>query len=780
MNHDLQSPPAHSSGQSTTVNLTNCDREAIHIPGSVQPHGVLCVLSQPDLTILSISDNVAMFTQLSASAYVGQPLMCLLAADSVEQVRDALQQSDVARGNPYLLHLAHQDTDSIWNGILHDHEGVTILELEPHQDATSSYRECFDYVRSLTQSLQGTKSLVDACRVAVQEIRRMTGFESVLIYRFLPDAVGEVIVEDRDDSMPSYVGLHFPASDIPAQARALYTRNPSRNIPDVGYTPAPLMPPVHPQTGQSIDLSHAVLRSVSPIHLEYMQNMGVCASMSMSIIRDGRLWGLISCMDRRSRQTAYKVRQACELMAQSLAWQIGVLEEVEAVHHGMRVKALQAQLAMDIGTASNAHDALRRHGGALLEAVNATGAVLWAVGTLTTIGHTPPPDGIRCVLNWLVESHRGEVFHTERLPTLLSAVTAFAATASGLLAVPLSPSGEDMMLWFRPELRQVVQWGGNPNKAATSDAGDGRLHPRKSFAAWTEQVREQSRPWSRHEIVVAMEFRDLAVDGIVRRMEELERTNKVVQQASDQLETFVYVASHDLLEPARQVETLTEILQSIMPEATASDAEIVEVLDGIRGVSGRLRKLIGDLADFSKVGRQAEPLEPVDLDEILREALTDLSRHITEAKAQIVAESLPTVVCDRGQLRHVLLNLLSNALKFRDSAKPLVIRVYASADEAAAMPVDASLVSVTLPRPMVAICVQDNGIGFDTRHAEAIFEPFQRLHGTNSYEGSGVGLAICRKIVLRHGGAICAKGEVGVGSTFCFTLPARASYPANA
>jgi light-regulated signal transduction histidine kinase (bacteriophytochrome) len=763
-------PPAH---QTPGVDLSNCDREPIHIPGSIQPHGMLCVLAEPDLSIASVSANVLEWTGRPATAFAGMPVQHLLAEDSAAELRAALDRPDPAQGNPYPMRL-RGEAETAWNGILHRHDGLALLELEPRGTGAFSYRACFDHVRSLTQQLQASRSVADACAATVAEVRRMTGYGFVMVYRFLADAAGQVIAEDRAEHMPSYIGLHFPASDIPAQARALYVRNPSRNIPDGTYQPSPLVPDADPRTGRPIDLSQSGLRSVSPVHVEYLANMGIRASMSVSIIRDGKLWGLISCMDREPRYPSYEVRQACELMAHSLAWQIGVLAEVEAANYRLRQKTLQTMLAVDMGSAADAHEVLRHHSPALLEAVDASGAVLWAAGTMTQVGQVPAQERLGGLLAWLGKSMRGEVFHTDRLPSLYPEATGgLVEQASGLLAVPLSRSGNDMMLWFRPELRQTVQWGGDPNKAALTRRPDGRLHPRKSFAAWAEQVRGRSRSWEPYEISAAMEFRDMAVDAIVRRAAELERTSLAVQRSAEQLETFVHVASHDLLEPARQVETLTDILQDMIPASMAADPDTLEVLDGIRSVSGRLRRLIGDLADYSQVGREAQPFEPVDLDEVLQETRDMLARQIAEAQAQVTTESLPTVVCDKRQIRHVFLNLLSNALKYRSSTRKPAVRFYAAAEPDAVrdpgQPADQT----------VTICVEDNGIGFDPSQAKAIFEPFRRLHGHGRYEGSGVGLAICRKIIERHGGAIRASGCEGLGSTFHVTFPVRGTYPSN-
>ena len=332
------------------------------------------------------------------------------------------------------------------------------------------------------------------------------------------------------------------------------------------------------------------------------------------------------------------------------------------------------------------------------------------------------------------------------------------------------------MLWFRPEVAQTVTWGGDPHKPVRIGPHGGRLQTRASFDAWREEVRGRARPWQNHEVVAAIEIRDLVVDVILGKADELERVNRELARSNDELESFAYVASHDLKEPLRHIEAFAGLLKELLPQD--AEARLGTMVDGIEASSRRLRALINDLAEYSRVGRQARPLAPVDLDDVLDEVRDDLKPVIQETGARVTSQHLPEVMCDRSQIRQLLQNLVSNAVKYRDPGRPPAIEVRAIAVPGVAVQ---SWARAAAPgeferagadhRKLVRIEIADNGIGFEDKYCEQIFEPFQRLHGPDEYEGTGIGLAICRKIVQRHGGTITAESRVGEGSTFMFTLP---------
>ncbi|NVN88734.1 MAG: GAF domain-containing protein [Rhodopseudomonas sp.] len=745
-----------------TVDLTNCDREPIHIPGAIQPHGVLIAFAEDSFQTVSVSSNLPQFAPFRPDDVLGGSLADVFDAGSTARLRELLGEPGVSVGSPIAMRFA-RGVDAEFMGLIHRNEGLTFIELEiPEKDLADSHA-FFGRTSGAIKRLQAAKTLDDACAAAAREVRRITGFDRVKVYRFAADFSGQVIAEDRIEAVESFLGLHFPPSDIPVQARKLYALNPLRIIPDINYLPAPILPNLNPRTGRPIDLSLAVLRSVSPIHLEYMRNIGMRGTMSISIMRGDRLWGLIACHNREPRHVGPDARQASELVAQVLAWQIGVMEEETVTRQTLKGKAIQRSLISDIEQLHDHRAGLVRNSEALLELMGASGLCLHSQEGIMTLGTTPSEAEIESLVNLVGGTDDAELFQTDRLSAILPEAAAYTYVASGVLAVPLSRSPpRRVMLWFRPEVAQTVYWAGNPDKPVIAGQGELRLSPRKSFASWTEETRGRAIPWQSHEIAAAVEIRDLVIDVILRNTEKLERVNTQLARSNEELEAFAHVASHDIKEPLRHIEAFAGMLgESIRP---IGDERLRNLVSGIESSSRRLRNLINDLAEFSQVGQQAKPFAPASLQEIAQEVVADLHQRIDEAAATVEIDALPIVSCDRNQMRQVLQNLVSNAIKYRHPARPCRIRIFASAWHEEEYRGDGTRASAT------RICVSDNGIGFDPKYAEQIFEPFQRLHGPDEYEGSGIGLAICRKIVQRHGGSVGVETVPGIGSTFWFTL----------
>ena len=378
-----------------------------------------------------------------------------------------------------------------FDGILHRNGVVTILELEPRAAPTANDAEM---LRPALARLQSATSLPDLLATAVAEIRALTGFDRVMAYRFHDDGHGEVVEEAKARDVESYRGLHYPASDIPTQARRLYLLNWLRIIPDVAYVPVPLVPVVSPRTGIALDLSLASLRSVSPIHIEYLRNMGVRASMSISLVHGNQLWGLFACHHREPRRVPFVVRSACELIGRLVSLQAAALAEIEAAAQRSALHDIEAALVDAIrGDPRGWAEGLASRSDALLRIVNATGAAICDGQQVHRMGAAPTEVEIQGIVAWL--SQRGAtLFETRALSHSYGPAREFGSVAAGLLAIAIPKPTPSYVLWFRPEVPATVTWSGDPSKPVESSAAGGRIHPRRSFSAWLEDVRGVSRP----------------------------------------------------------------------------------------------------------------------------------------------------------------------------------------------------------------------------------------------------------------------------------------------
>ena len=749
------------------VDLGNCDREPIHVPGAVQPHGALVVLREPDLTVLQASENTAALFGVPAERLLGAPVSLLLGDDEAARLREALDRPDPSSANPLRVSVEFDGKATAWDGIVHRTEGGAVLELEPAaQGDPRSVTALYAQVRQALARLQGAATLAELSRAIAEETRRITGLDRVMVYRFDPAWNGEVVAEARAEDVDGFLGLWFPASDIPAQARALYRQNWLRLIADVGYTPARLVPVLNPETGKPLDLSGSTLRSVSPIHLEYLRNMEVGASMSVSLLREGELWGLVACHHASPAYVPYEVRTACEFLGQAFSVQLGAVAEIEDRGYDLHLASVAARLVDRTAADADWVRALGEGEPGLPELAAAAGAAVVRGGACTLVGRTPAEAQVRSLVAWLA-ARDADLFHTDHLAGELPEAAAYADVASGVLAAAVSRGGGDYLLWFRPEVVRTVEWAGNPEKPVSAEAPsrsasvDGgsetlpTLHPRKSFAAWRETVRGRSLPWRPAEVRAAAELRGRIVDLVLRNADQLARLNAELARSNDELDAFAYIVSHDLKEPLRGIHNFSRMLREDHGEALRPDGQ--EEVETLIRLSRRMDGMLDSLLQYSRAGQLDLRLVDTDLQALVAEVLDTLRTRLEESGTEIrIPRPLPSVRCDPVRAGSVFQNLVSNAIKYNENERRW-IEIGWREPEGEGRP--------------VTLYVRDNGIGIDPKHWDAIFRLFRRLHGRDRYGGgSGAGLTIARKLVERHGGRIWLESEPGEGTTFFFTL----------
>ena len=482
-----------SAEQTLPRQLEDCEKEPIHIPGAIQPHGVLLVLDRATLHVRQLAGDTSAFLGVEQQDCLDRPLDVTLGPDGRDLVAARLRLPPTSDYIGTVMTPAGMQL----NMLLHVQPGLAIVELE----ATSTQANREDDLVSLQSAVDGFErahNMRDLCRRAAQEFRRITQFNRVMIYRFGNDSTGTVIAEDSDGRLPSLLNHHFPSSDIPRQARQLYMRNRVRVIPNADYHPMPLVPgDICPITNVPLDMSDCILRSVSPIHLEYMKNMDTMASMSAALIRDGALWGMVIGHHQTARPIPIRMRATCRILAGLLSQQIAARQDAEDYEEQLQLRSREDALLYAVAAAPSTTGGLEDNLPLLRDMLPADGIAVRLGDRILLNGRTPPQEMVASLIDWLADGRIAEGFVSHHLAEEYAAAAAQADTASGLLALSL-PGGaaSDMILWFRSERVAVINWAGNPHKA--TDAS-GRLNPRKSFDLWQETVRQQSAPWSIQE-----------------------------------------------------------------------------------------------------------------------------------------------------------------------------------------------------------------------------------------------------------------------------------------
>ncbi|MEL7420013.1 MAG: ATP-binding protein [Cyanobacteria bacterium J06555_3] len=737
------------------ANLNELERQAIHTSSLIQPHGMILVLEEPSLKIVQATTNCHYAFGIDATEIIGKTLEELFDPFQVDIIQKGVAQENLDFINPTKMWVRKNGGEyGIFDGVFHrNKDGILILELEPAESQESiPFLSFYHLAKASINQLQDSASLKDFCQIIVQEVRKVTGFDRVMLYRFDEDDHGAVIAEEKLEHLEPYLNLHFPASDIPKPARKLFSSNWIRLIPDAYAAPVELYPAKHPQSDRPVDLTLSILRSPYPCHLEYLHNMGVGASLTISLIENGKLWGLIACHHLTPKYVPYELRKACEFLGRVIFSEISNREESEDYDYRMKLAQMRSQLIDNMTQGESLVEGLVRDESSLLDIAAASGAAICLNGAWTLVGETPEESELNFLVQWLYKNINEEVFCTDSLAEIYPEADSYKNVASGLVAMAISR--RNYVLWFRPEVIQTVNWGGDPNNAyQTINDDDGlRLSPRKSFELWKEEVRLTSLPWRQIEINGVKELRRVIVNIVLRQADELALLAQDLERSNSELKRFAYVASHDLQEPLNHVSNYVQLLEMRYGDRLDEDAKDF-IGFAVEGVS-LMQTLIDDVLVYSKVDSQDSEFKITDSGVALEKALTNLQRRIRDSNAEIiVADSLPILKADTTQLMQLFQNLIVNAIKFRSAAPPKVeIGVERLEDE-------------------WLFSVKDNGIGIDPQFSDRIFVIFQRLHTRDEYPGTGMGLAICKKIIECHRGKIWVESELETGSTFYFTIP---------
>jgi two-component system, chemotaxis family, sensor kinase Cph1 len=749
------------------LSLTSCDREPIHMPNAIQPHGVLLTFSETDFIILQISQNSEAFLGNKPDALLGQPLSVLIEKKQIETIRSCLHR-EFENINPLRLALSIDGKSQAFEGILHRTDGVIVLELEHYiEQQDVNFFDFYKFVKAPINRLQRTQTLAELSQQAVTEIRSITDFDRVMLYRLDEDGSGNVIAENSREGLEPFLGLHFPASDIPKQAKELYRINLLRIIPNALYEQVPLVPALNPVTGAPLDIGMSGLRSVSPFHTEYLGNMGVRASMSISLLRNHQLWGLIACHHHSPRRLSYEMRTICEFLGQVISSELGSKADAEDLDYKMQLQTVHTRFVSTIVNCQTLGDGINQNPNHLIDLVGASGIVFCESSKITSFGDTPPKEAIAGLVGW-VEQQIGEeaIYSTNTLVIDYPEFAPYKDTASGLLALRISRAQQTYLLWFRPEVIQTIDWGGEPNNLIGIDANSSlRMTPRKSFELWKETVQLKSLPWKACETDAALELRSSIIGIVLQKADELALLNTELELSNIELDSFAYVASHDLKEPLRGIHNYSTFLIEDFGDQLREDG--AQKLTTILRLTEQMDGLINSLLNYSQIGRAEFLFQTVDLGEVI-EGVLDVIKISQPAPIDFrIPRPLPTVQCDRTQIFVLFTNLVSNAIKYNNQEQKWIEIGYILPED-----INQELPeSLKLNPTQTVFFVRDNGIGIRAKHLETIFKIFKRLHPSSQYGGgTGAGLTIAKKIVERHGGNLAVASTFGKGSTFYFTL----------
>ncbi|MFD1185157.1 GAF domain-containing protein [Pontibacter rugosus] len=512
--------------KAATINITlekNYDSEfcgsiPLHLVNLIQPHGMLLVLDKAQLIIKQASENSEQFLQISLDELLEQPLSTFLSKEQVDEIQAKIASQGNHGKIPYTLSFKAKEKLIDFTAIVHPSEDYVLVELEENTIKSSEipFIGLYQHIKYITSLLKQAASTAEVAQTAAVELKKLTGFDRVLVYQFDPQWNGIVIAQAKEEDMLDYMDLRFPASDVPKQSRDLYFSNPYRLIPTRSYTPVRLIPIINPLTQRFTDLSDCNLRSVATVHLEYLKNLGITASMSLPLIINNKLWGLISCHHKTEMNPSYEMRSALELLSGILSAQLANKENEKAIMLRAQLRGIHAQIVEQLYSSPSFAEGLMSGTPYLHDLLSLTGAAILFEGGVWTSGNTPQHQEIKELVSWLRRNKIESVFATDNIGKDYGRSKEYKDIASGLIVLPINVDQGEFILGFRPEVLQTVSWGGDPNKAIQMEADGKTYHPRNSFETYKEIVKHTSLPWREEELEAAAALRSAVLEKIIK------------------------------------------------------------------------------------------------------------------------------------------------------------------------------------------------------------------------------------------------------------------------
>ncbi|UXH77400.1 ATP-binding protein [Roseateles amylovorans] len=700
-------PHRFEAAEVSLPDLRSCADEPIHIPGSIQPHGLLIALR--DGVVAAWSENVQ--PTLGLSLTLGQAwLQVSLPAAVHEAISRLMSEAQQMPGVPTFaeVELAGQPHDIV----VHEHDGHCLIEFEPRAEPVLTHMSqvrVFDRLRRAT-------SLEAVLQLAVETIRMWTSFDRVMAYRFRHDESGEVQAEAKSNALSSYLGLRYPASDIPAQARRLYLLNTLRLIPHVSYRAIPLVG--HP-SAPPLDLTHSVLRSVSPIHVEYLHNMGVGASMSISLVVNDRLWGLIACHHMSSLKVPYPVRSDCDVLAQVISSAISTLETRDFARRQALTASLIGELVADLTIADDAIVALAEKAERLKEVLRADALVMTQNSRVMATSELSHDLAVMiATASWTGDLPLSRDCRGDWPDALRDTLGPWV----GALRLDFEPAGRGSLIALRREQTETVRWAGQPDKVIARGPNGPRLTPRGSFTEWRQHVKDCADPWTESDLVFARQL-----------MLELQRTAAARHvEMEEARRNLLAMLGHDLRDPLQAITMVASVLKR-----GEDSGRLGARLDAS---SGRMHRLITQVLDFSRA-EVGMPLvaeaQRFDLDALLQDLVEEVRVGHPGFDVTLTTCGEVVVTGDAIRLAQAMSNLIANARNHGAPGRPVRVELTRRDDE-------------------IRFDVFNEAAPIDPALVADLFEPFKRgqAEPRRNRSGLGLGLYIAKRIVTEHGGTL--------------------------
>ncbi len=712
----------------------NCDQEPIHICGEVQEYGFL--LGSQDSKITFYSENILDFFSVDSDFLLGRDIRILFADLGIDVNWDNFSDNEILA----IQHFSFKNEEYTLS--IHTHKGFTFFEIEkvlPNHKINKEYAAIQKILRNSNEE--------NIWKILLEEVQQIIDFDRAMIYQFLYDGSGQVIEELVKPNLDSYLDLHYPESDIPAQARALYLKNPVRITSHVSGKTYPIIGIIQKE---DIDLTYCVTRASSPVHIQYLKNAQVEASFSTSIIVNGELWGMVACQNSEPKHLDLQSRLLVETLTRTSANAFASFRSLETLQEYQRINLNNITLRQNLLNDESFGKALENNINDIMNTCDADGIIIKINNEILTAGKTPNNSDIEKIIDWSRENNHNFEENIYVSNTFCRTITDLenSETSCGIIISELGNNTSDMLIWLRKEQGQKIKWAGKPEKQTTSEIKDGveiiKFSPRKSFEVWKEYVKGTSLPWKIKEIESAKWITSVILKASHTKSSQIQDLNNQLKELNGELDSFSHTISHDLNTPLTVIKLNAQLAKKL------PDPENVhKTLDNIISQVDTMSAMILNVLELSKIKKSEIELKSIQVDAMITKVVEDSKISFESPHTDIIIQNTPEVLGDQTMVYQVFGNVIGNAVKYSSkSEKPKVKIIGEIADN------------------VVIYKITDNGIGIDQKESKKMFKIFSRMNNAKEFNGNGVGLSIVHHLMEKMGGKISYESESGKGTTF--------------
>ena len=713
----------------------NCDQEPIHIIGEVQEYGFL--IGTKGSEIAFYSENVLSLFSLKPKSVLGEKIEVLF-----DQLKLDINWDNFSHNQELAIQHINFNGEEYTLSI-HSNNGFTFYELEkvvPNHKINKEYKAIQNILRMSNDD--------NIWKILLAEIQNIIDYDRAMIYQFLYDGSGEVIEESVKDGLESYLHLHYPESDIPAQARALYLKNPVRITSHASGKTYPILG----TEKEKIDLTYSVTRATSPVHVQYIKNSGMEASFSTSIIINGVLWGIVACQNAKPKHLDLQSRLLVETLTRTSANAYATFKSRETLEDYQRINLNNISLRQNLLSEENFGKALENNIDDIMKTCGAEGMIIKINNEILTHGNVPNLSDIEKIIDWSKVNNQDfeeNIFISSTFCKTSNLELDDSDISCGIIISVLGNNTSDMLIWIRKEQGQKIKWAGNPEKKTVSEIKDGveiiKFSPRKSFEIWKEYVKDTALPWKSKEIESAKWITSVILKASHTKSSQILDLNNQLKELNQELDSFSYTISHDLNTPLTVIKLNAQLMKRIVKSEDSSHKYLDNIVNQVDTMSDMMKNVL----ELSKIKKSEIELKKIEVDLLINKLAEDSKVSFDAPHTEIIIENTPEVLGNPTMVYQVFGNVIGNAIKYSSKSSNPTVKIIGE-----------------VFHNQVTYKITDNGIGIDKKDADKMFKIFSRMSNAKAFNGNGVGLNIVQHLMEKMGGAISYESESGVGTTF--------------